>query len=513
MNEQNNTQDISDLIDAVDSAPEVTETPVEEPKAAEIIKPFKVALSARAFVPVKDKKRHKRGHISILGGTVRDADDATKKWGGVDPDDVGQKYAEHLLAFQEAVDTGMATENYIDRLKQGRWVNEVPVAGAVRGIRPLYSDSGVSQLGDGDVAKLSGSKMISGVRRIYGEGTPIAVPLWHSGFWIWIRPAKNIEWVAQEEAREIKRSVIGRDTGGLCLSGRSAYEKEDLVNFAIQCIVKTNIENLDIGEELKGMIVVTDLPIIAWALMAADHVDGYPYRIPCHHNVGKCTHYEDVLMIPKVINVVDEEAIRPDQKQHMANPSKMTTIEAVTEYQSNFRASSAPIRIDDHTSITLQTPNARDYFNDARGWYEYSANQIRAAIGNTSPEVAEKKIMNGLTATILREYGSYITEVESVTAGGGVIRSEGVEAVRGVLELLSDRNEVVEAVQKVISEHLDSVTVNVIGYPQFKCPSCNGGHNVTDEDFPADVPAIVPMDPFKAFFTLMGQKVSILTNR
>lgn len=474
-------------------------------------KSLKLALSA--FNPVPERLRKKQRPIGLFGDNVRIINEQMNNWDELNRDDANQGAYKYLIAQSDAQSILPNDEDMIDGLLEDGFEQHIKLESG-QAIRPRVN-KGVSVV-DGEHLVLKGTKYTDAVRRVYDKGNTVLIPLLSSGFWLRIRPSRNLEYLGFDEQRQIQRTRFGRESIGIMFSGRSALDKEDILDFALECLVGCSLIGYT-DHDLKELISANDLPAIAHGLAMANFFDGYMHSIPCHYNPSSCHHVEEVLLNIQALWWANANRLTANQKQHMANfltnNGQKTTIEEVKKYQEEFSQGTV-IEADEYTQFVLKTPSAKEYFDETRTWIDYVARQIVQSVGSETPqEEINKRIEKGLKATELREYGAWIKKIISKIPGhtDATVETETQDDVYNGLEELSDQKDLIKGAKEKIIDFIGKTSVTIIGYPVFACPKCRDGKHVDDPEF-KDLPVdrIVPMDPFKHFFSLTDRKVQSL---
>ncbi len=482
-----------------------------EPKPAKV--PFQ--LKRRAMHPLTPafKKRYPMA-IGAAGYPAESDRIDPKYWSPIDPDDA-RAAMPWWVAVDDAYKSALFGDIYqteLDKAPQS-WRQVVTHRGKDLVIAPR--DYGVSKL-SGNV-ELTGKKFTAAIRRSKGDSSEIIVPLWHTGIWVSIKPAKDLRWLSFDAERIERRISIGRDTNGLILSTRAVYEQEDILNFTVEHITQANVSGFQPDELLK-IIKGPDIPILSWACAVANYVDGYPYSIPCLHDPSKCMEVAEVRLDLKALSWVNPDKLTPAQIEHMYHQEKAYTLDEIKTYQeAGIFALDRRIVVDDAVTLTVQIPDAESYLAGGRIWTESIVDAIDNGLKNASESNSGRNIsdrsrmiqlMRGVTRTQLREFSPWIKRVDIKLDDDTTVWSEAEGDIFNFLEENSNDPELVEKIHKVVKEYINEVTMNIIGYPSYRCPACDNGIDVNDADFhKAEVETIVAMDPIKAFFWLMDLRL------
>jgi len=116
-----------------------------------------------------------------------------------------------------------------------------------------------------------------------GIGGPIHIPLYHSGFWVTIKPLVSEEIVNLEFEiiSELKR--VGKLTNTLIFSHYNVIFAEIIFKYFKRKVIDTSV---DMGDnELEDLVSVNDLYVIALNLAKGIFPNGFNAIIPCKNNL------------------------------------------------------------------------------------------------------------------------------------------------------------------------------------------------------------------------------------
>ena len=121
-----------------------------------------------------------------------------------------------------------------------------------------------------------------------GVGEVTQIPLWHSGFWITIRPPKSSDVINIEY--ELAKNVInlGRQTNTLVFSNSSVLFNKIVAEYILKHISETSLK-LPADEDLLDYIDVRDLNLMVIGMIASM----YPRSIPITKSCINSTVIED----------------------------------------------------------------------------------------------------------------------------------------------------------------------------------------------------------------------------
>lgn len=490
----------------------------QQPEPESVIKPkVPFQLKHRVLFPLTptDRARHP---FSIGASPYPQGSDKIdpKYWKPIDPND-----REKAMEWWTAVDDAVKSALLVDSVFQAEldkdptlWTQGFEHEG--RMIKGRKRDFGVSRI-TGE-AELTGKKFLAAARHANKKSAEFTFPLMHSGFHLSIQPARDVRWLSFDAERAERRISIGRDSTGMILSTRNAYEQQDICDFGIEHAVDGNIENFQ-QLNLLSIIKATDIPTLAWGTAVANFIDGHPYSFPCLHDPQKCMTTTEGRLDLKNLAWNNKDKLTPFQLDHIANSNKIYSLEQIKKYQDDgIFGVERRIPVGDNITLIMQIPSAAEYLNAAHVWLnmlvEVMDDGLKKATtpGNVPTDRSRYiHLMRGVNQTQLREFSPWIKKVSiKMDNDGTVITSATDEDVANFLEENSGDNDIITKVQDAVKSYINEVTVTIIGYPSHKCSVCGKGVDLTDDQFfNGTAEEIVAMDPIKTFFWLMDLKVEL----
>lgn len=443
--------------------------------------------------------------ISVLGIPTEVAGRSIEKWPNIQSED--EKTADHARHLFSAVSRTLPTgmyENVMDP-SSTEWHQSVEHEGAnLEVATPRLKEFGAYG------KTLTGDRAMNRINALMGTGALIQTPLWHSGFWIWLKPPTNSQLLDLEEMISAEKIRLGRDKNGLTFSNSSVYIVQILSNFLIGQIYDVTLEDSDINTILSK-IKITDWFRLVHTLGVTIYPNGYTMSIPCTADIESCQHVEKVHANLSKMFWNDRRALNADQRKHMANRRDSMKMESVEQYVSTGRfAADSVVKLSDELSIRLRVPSVADYLQSGVTWVDGIVEAVEEMFDDRTidPTARERIIERHAQATVLREYEHWVKHIE--LNGGDEIITDPAD-ISNALEALSANPDYGRAFRTGISKYIDAVTISIVAVPRFKCPKC-GKHNNEGQTFERH-PFLVPLDPVKLFFTLRDRRLSHINTR
>lgn len=335
------------------------------------------------------------------------------------------------------------------------------------------------------------------VRSLMGVGGVIAVPLFHSGFWIMLNaPSDSALYELNRRFNEEKIS-LGRMTQGLIFSNEQVYMNSWLLEFCLDHCYDATLKFAD-RDELRKHIKYTDLPILFTGLARLIWPNGYKYirSVNTKEGITGSQMVEGKLDLAKLL-FVDNPFFTTWQKTHMANRTRATTKpEDLERYLSEFPfAAGRRVEMNEYISITLQVPNVEDAINDGDRWVSGLVQMVDETFTTTrpTPEKRNEIIVNHAAMQEMLRYGSW---VKSVTFDE--VEHTNREVIESTLQSLSESENFRAKFDQEVKKFIQDTTGAMIAIPEY---------NGKVSELPR-FPHLIPLDVVTVFFTLLMQKIA-----
>lgn len=443
--------------------------------------------------------------VSVLGVPTEVAGRSIDKWPNIQSEDENTaNHARHLFgAVSRALPTGMYTD--VMNPENTEWHQSIEHEGVnLEVATPRLKEFGAYG------KTLTGDRAMNRINALMGTGALIQTPLWHSGFWLWLKPPTNSQLLDLEEMISAEKIRLGRDRNGLTFSNSSVYIVQILSNFLIGQIYDVTLEDSD-PNTILSKIKITDWFRLVHTLGITIYPNGYTMSIPCTADIESCQHVEKVHANLSKMFWDDRRALSAEQRKHMANRRDSMKMEDVLKYTSTGRfAADSLIKITDELSIRLRVPSVADYLQSGVTWVDGIVEAVEAMFDDRTIDSSarERIIERHAKATVMREYEHWVKHIE--LDGGSELITDPAD-ISNALEALSANPDYGRAFRTGISKYIDAVTISIVAVPRFKCPKC-GKHNNEGQTFERH-PFLVPLDPVKLFFTLRDRRLSHISMR
>jgi hypothetical protein len=364
--------------------------------------------------------------------------------------------------------------------------------------------AGIPKLGE-QSTKASAKASIMRIRALTGQGNVISVPLWHSGIWISLQTPTQNALLELDQQLATSKVELGRVTNGLLFSNDSVMLNTVLVNFVLRHVYDCSVSDSS-PENLKRLILSTDIPTLIWALARSIWLNGFKYRSPCIVTPEKCSHiHEDVLNIGRLF-YVDNAMLSEEQIRHMAQRRDKYTEESILKYQADHRynnAETTTVSASDVLRFKLRVPSIEQYIISGNLWI----NGIRTMLESSfAVDLSERERANYMLAqgsvTALQQYAHWVDHI-AVDNGS---EDEVYDDPTVIAEMMADFTKDPEFYTKLmnsISKFIDASTLALVAIPAYACDKCGAAQGPVDERHPH----LIPLEVNRLFFTLLSRRL------
>ena len=342
-----------------------------------------------------------------------------------------------------------------------------------------------------------------------GIGSLSHVPLWHSGFWVTIKPLGKRDRINIMLALTEEFGRVGRKTGDLIFSNSSVIFTKILMEKIRPFIIDSSLA-LPEGEDIFDYIKIQDLFPLVLGVLKTIYPRGVNYILHCKNtvviedNAPKCNFRANInLDLSKLLQVDMEKLSQEHKAQMVKRGSKSVTVKEVKNYQETLEANQSDtinLTLNDVVvSINIATPSINDYITVGEYFINKLDEQINELIKNKevidNKEEAEIILLNTM---FLNAYAHYVRKI-SIDGND----STEIEDILDDLELLSENNEVSKKIKDKIIKYIDNSLVAIVGYPDYVCPECKERQSETTT---GNFRAFIPLNVLNYFFIHLGHQ-------
>lgn len=465
--------------------------------------------------PLPEKRRWRDGEgIYLLSCTSMEFNQLVRNARRLDPtnSEQGRMWRQAVALGQDLMVRADVGLDALTR-EESLWRQGVPVGGEnsmeLRAGRPSFGERKGS-------APLVGEEALQFMQSMLGTGQIVRVPLWHSGIWVDLKAPTEAQLLELDRRIANEKILLGRATNGLAYSNMSVYHNSFLFNFALSMVFNCSIENYS-ADRLKELILLPDLPQLLWGLLLTIYPNGYRYHRPCINDPSACTHVTEALLNISKLSWTDINALSAGQRDHMKRrTAKFTELEL-----KNFRNQHRFVKLGtvkvkelggNITTVELRVPTLGDYERSGFSWIEGIVSGTDQAFGSQfGAEERNDYILEQARVSSLRQYAHWIERITFNSEGSSDEQKviEDRSTVEMVVGQLTGDSEVFENLLEGVRKFINEATVSQIALPNYKCPVCQKDQHDPEE---TRHPHLIPLDIGAVFFTLLGQRVTLLLN-
>ena len=428
----------------------------------------------------------------------------TRNYGELNPN-TEQADGDEGEHWANVIDTGMRHGSLHDNMlpaakREGaNWRQRIEADAKTLTIaQPRFGDSDEGPL-------LTGERAVLRVNALMNKGAIISVPLWHSGFWITLKVPGEVELLDAYQQIMENEITLGRVTNGLAFANHSVIDAGVIVDLAMRNLYETSVKGVETVAQLRSMIKVPDLHMLAWGLACVIHPKGFQFERSLLDPAGKV-----VNVVRENLNVgaslwVDRGSLNDWQISHMAKRGASSmSVDQVKLYGDHFvRGAAKSVMLNEKLGITQRVPSIDEYLLAGQLWVDEMTAAVNAAFTQeTDAKKRNKLILDRARATSMRQYIHWVESFDVESLGKKAIEPN---TIKMFCDNLSSDDETRAAYYKVMKEYINDSTVAIIAVPQ-----------VHPDEAVQTLPRfenIIPLDPVSVFFTLLYQKIQQIQMR
>lgn len=363
------------------------------------------------------------------------------------------------------------------------------------------------------------TKILSIVRAL-SLGAPVQVPLWHSGFWITLRPPIQSEIIQLQLAIADSQVTLGRDTNTLIFSNYSAIFNRLLTNFIVNHIADTTL-NITKGNitEITKYINIQDFNIMVMGILDCLYPDGINVIRTCKNVLvvddngkPKCNFSARALLDPKKLIWVDRNALGEKLLTHMSkkSPNSMS-IESVKEYQksiSNMLDKSYDVKTENDNIISIKfgLPTLANYLDASDKWVsDIITKAEKLFTEDDTVERKDDKISNLASSVMLSSYNIF---VKSISIGEDEVTKQS--SVSELLSTLTMDGDVYDGFINNIKDFISNTAIAIVATPNYECPKCKADQT---QGKTGPFKEFIPLNVGEYFFHQCGLRTLAIQSR
>lgn len=382
------------------------------------------------------------------------------------------KYPERLEDIpgqREAMYADMLSRGYMARTFNDLYWRRVSGEAGKDWVQAVKSEQGLLGAIRPKVAstttKATGTAAVNRIRTLLGKGSPITIPLWHSGFYATFNSPDEDAILALYNRITTDRVSLGRKIFGAALANESAYTSKVILDFAVEHLVDTNLVNgkEDFLEKLSSL----DIQHVAWGLACAMYQNGFDFAR------AVITEGNETLMQRGKVNVnklqwTHYSSLTEKQLRHMHyTRTKRISDEALAMYKAEFsRGQPTEYNLNDDIKITLSVPSAIQHLDAGYSWVEGIVQLIDSSFSvEGGPRERDAFIYRQSKATQLRQFDHWVNKISIRVPGTDDwedFERDDDQTVELILAQLSEDDSIRTTFFNLVRDYLEQSTVSII---------------------------------------------------
>lgn len=327
---------------------------------------------------------------------------------------------------------------------------------------------------------LSGSNAIAIFRSMTASGNVIHVPLWHSGFWIVIKPPTQAEIVNLQLSLSGVEIQLGRDTNSLIYSNYMAMFTRVLSEFIVEHINSTSLK-LEAGDDIRDYISIHDYFPILMGLLATMNPSGLDIVKACVNGAEvnedgrpNCDFILKGKVDPKKLIWVDRSRLDRYMLSHMSNRTTGSMEKsAVKEYINHIPSlAEKEYQMEFSTgkkfSIVFANPTLKESATYGEEWVQEIISQAETTFSESDDARLKNVKVNMLaTSIVLSVYNTY---VKTIKIDDMEIKDRST--FNTILGDITFDNTAYDMFYDAIKDYVDSSPIALVATPSWECPKC-----------------------------------------
>lgn len=523
--DQNQSNDyVDDATASTSNVEQVTETmsteetPVQKEEVSDVI-PDNDRHDAASEIQSEKAYDEKQQEDTILfpTSTYKAVSKLIEAISEIDDDKFKDEYS-----TQEAMATGITIESmrtttakgiFDDKLnsKIENIVNCIKYADKDLNMRPLKVDH--------KEGALSGQTAVARFTSLLGIGEVIQIPLWHSGFWITIKPPKGNELINLEMAIGNNEILLGRETNTLVYSNYSVVFNRIVTNFIIEHLVSSSLK-LPAGDDIRSYISTQDLYPMVLGLLTTMYPDGINVTRSCINNTVMteekkpvCDFIVSAKLDTKKLLWLDRKKLSKSMLETMSKRApNSVSVNEVKEYKMSIKDIAdkvVSLKTTNGTDIkiTLSVPQLDDYIINGEQWVQNVISKSEELFTDAdSQEVKNNKVNEILMSVIFGIYNVFVTEINE---NGAIISDR--DTIDEILSVISSDYELFNTFIKEVENYITQSAIAIVATQNYTCPKCKAEQ--TSKAVGQRFEEFIPLNILETFFDLSVLRLNKLRNR
>lgn len=368
--------------------------------------------------------------------------------------------------------------------------------------RPRFKESGV---------KATGEEALMRVRSLLGQGGPLVIPLYHSGFWVTLRCPSEEEILTFHNRVTAEKVWLGRRLHSAVLANESVYFTQAVLDFALSCVVSTSLQE---GKDaIMDNLNVLDIQHLAWGLAATIYQRGFHFARPVITDNESDYVLQTGLVHVAKMQFVDATLLTDKQKRILAKPTAKVSKEALQVYHDERKVGrDKEVRLSDDVKVVLAVPTATQHITSGLVWVDSIVETIDGAFTYSSQKERNNYIERQSRATMMRQFDHWVKSISfrhvkpSGEESWETYERDEEMTVELLLNELSGQDEVRQVFFNAVRDYMDESVVALIAttVASEKEEEMNKGRRFAQ---------LFPIDACAVFLQLLTRRVNLVDRR
>lgn len=414
------------------------------------------------------------------------------------------------IADQDAMESWINTQRSSQySLQRGGFFNETLERKDAEWRQSIQSENGrlrINYPGFNNITEsnLTGEKAVLHVNALLGLGSLVAVPLWHSGFWVTLKAPHESQILELHRRIVTEKISLGRDTYGMVYSNTSVYYAKILMDFIFTHMYTYSLKCEK--EDLPKHISSLDIELLVWGMAGCIWPRGFQYSRSVllkqidENKVESMVQHEikEKIDISKLL-WTDKSSLTPWQIKHMTSRSNgSVSLDMVKRYRDEFtRGGDRNVKIREGAlNVTLKVPSLDEYIQSGYNWVDSIADMVNDALGLEADENVRNNYINEQgKASSMRQYAHWVKQIDTQSEKSITVK----ETIENVFNSLSQDDEIRNSFLEEVKKYMSDSQIALIATP---VATNEEAKTVTLPRFPH----LFPLNAMTVFFMLLVQK-------
>lgn len=374
------------------------------------------------------------------------------------------------------------------------------------------------------VATGKSKDVVARVQQKLGLAFRVNWPFFGSGFSLVIEGPGALEQLALDQRIASEKVEHGRDSTGYVFGAPALYMNRPVVEFALKQVVEGTPGITDV-QQLKELLVITDIEPLALAVAASMHPHGYLLERPCLTTHGGCGHVEERRINLRRMIFVRHSRLTDAHWNIMDKRTGLVDSSQIKQYQATMRPEvSRMIELRAGYFIRLRVPTFAQYERIAETWLSTMNRRAKeVSASNATEQEREAYMTKASRIALVMAYGHWVDAILELDPEVDTEPQVTVERLDNtdpeaqfkadleidkILESIALDSDLTAKIFEGLENFISQMTIATPCVPKVKCRKC--GLPLSGEEG-SPHPHLVNVNAVELFFTLLRHKIQKLS--